>query len=112
MTGGAGATAVQDLEHGDLVIVATVRDPIWIDQRFADLGALELRHHTAPIGELGERSRLQHDEDALARNSVTGQTSVEGRSGGVVNLRSQIRCHVQYTVQAGTIEPPGLAFGL
>jgi len=56
-----GATGMDDREHGDLVIVAPVRDAIRIDKKLANLGALEFRHHAATVGELRERSRLLHD---------------------------------------------------
>ena len=48
------SSIVQDGEHGDLVIVASVRDPILSDQKLTNLGAPELRHHAAPIGELSK----------------------------------------------------------
>ena len=52
---------VQDREHGDLVIVASVRDPILSDQKLTDLGAPKLRRYAAPIGELSKRSRRPYD---------------------------------------------------
>ena len=48
------SSIVQDGEHGDLVIVAPVRNPILSDQKLTDLGAPELRHHAAPIRELSK----------------------------------------------------------
>ena len=64
------SSVVQDGEHGDLVIVAAVRDLILSDQKLANLGAPELRHHAAPIGELSKRSRLPHDIVKPAKRST------------------------------------------